>query len=59
MTEMNEQQSVGPTESEYKGKPILTLNPEDRYPFSFGVTKAKLILQYLDEIKAFIEKYDK
>jgi len=59
MMEVNEQQHVGPTESEYKGKPILTLNPEDRYPFSFGVTKAKLIVQYLDEIKAFIEKYDK
>ena len=47
-----------PQEGEYKGHPILTLNPNSRYPFSFGVSKAKLVLEYLDEIKAFIAKHD-
>lgn len=44
--------------TEYKGKPILILkrNEEDKYPFSFGVSKAKLILENLDEIKKFVEE---
>ncbi len=47
-----------PQEGDYKGHPILTLNPNSRYPFSFGVSKAKLILEYLEEIKAFIAKHE-
>ena len=43
----------------YKGNPVLVLNPEDKYVFSFGLTKAKLILQNLDVIKAFVEANDK
>jgi len=44
--------------TEYKGKPIIILkrNEEDKYPFSFGVSKAKLILENLDEIKKFVEE---
>ncbi len=58
--EQNLQNDVpGPIESEYKGNPILTLNPESRYPFSFGLSKAKLVIQYIEEIKAFIQKHDK
>ena len=47
--------------SEYKGKPIIVLkrNEEDKYPFSFGIAKAKLIMENLDEIKKFIEENDK
>ncbi len=55
---MDEMESIRPMVGEYKGKPILTLNPGDRYPFSFGVPKAKMIMKNLDVIKAFIEKYD-
>ena len=42
--------------SEYKGKQILILKrtEEDKYPFSFGVGKAKLILDNLEEIKKFV-----
>jgi len=42
----------------YKGNNIicLTRNETDRYPFSFGYGKAKLILQHLDEIRAFVAK---
>jgi hypothetical protein len=47
--------------SEYKGKPVICLmrDKEDRYPFSFGVQKAKLIIPAIEHIKAFIAKYDK
>ncbi len=41
---------------EYKGKPLLILkrNEEDKYPFSFGVSKAKLIVSNFDAIKKFV-----
>lgn len=44
--------------SEYRGKPILILkrNEEDKFPFSFGLSKAKLILENLEEIKKFVEE---
>ncbi|MBI4211578.1 MAG: hypothetical protein HY540_02975 [Deltaproteobacteria bacterium] len=48
-------------ESEYKGSPVLVLKntQEDRYPFSFGVKKAKLMLEHLEDIKQFVQKHDK
>ena len=55
---MEEQNTNSPKISEYKGKPVLTLNPNDRYPFTFGLSKAKLIIEHLDTIKAFINQYD-
>jgi len=47
--------------SEYKGKPVLIIrrNEEDKYPFSFGLNKAKLILENLEEIKQFVEENSK
>ena len=44
--------------SEFKGKPVLILkrDEEDRYPFSFGVGKARLIVENFDEIKKFVEE---
>ncbi len=44
--------------SEFKGKPILILkrNAEDKYPFSFGVSKAKLMVENIEEIKKFIQE---
>ncbi|MFA5145324.1 MAG: hypothetical protein WC723_04910 [Candidatus Omnitrophota bacterium] len=46
---------------EYKGKPLIILkrNGEDKYPFSFGVSKAKLILDNLEEIKRFVDENNK
>jgi len=43
--------------SEFKGKPVLILrrDPEDKFPFSFGITKAKLILENLEDIKKFVQ----
>jgi hypothetical protein len=44
--------------SEFKGKPVLIIkrNEDDKYPFSFGLTKARLILENLEEIKRFVEE---
>ncbi len=43
--------------SEFKGKPVIILrrSEDDKYPFSFGMMKAKLILENLEEIKKFVE----
>ena len=42
--------------SEYNGKPILVLrrSEEDKFPFSFGINKAKLIMENYEEIKKFV-----
>jgi len=47
--------------SEFKGKPLLVLkrNEEDQYPFSFGLSKAKLIVENIEEIKKFVEENSK
>jgi len=43
--------------SEYKGKPVLIIKRDenDKYPFAFGMNKARLILENLEEIKRFVE----
>lgn len=49
------------SESEFKGNPMLVIkaSEEDQYPFQFGVKKAQLILENIEEIKKFAEKYNK
>lgn len=49
------------SESEYKGNPMLVLKnaEDDKFPFQFGLKKAKLILENIESIKQFVEKYDK
>jgi hypothetical protein len=44
--------------TEFKGKPVLILkrDEEDKYPFSFGISKAKLIIENIEEIKKFVEE---
>ena len=48
-------------ESEYKGNPMIMLKKaaEDKYPFQFGVKKAKLVLENVEAIRKFVEKYEK
>ena len=43
--------------TEFKGKPVMVIKRDenDKYPFSFGMTKAKMILENLDEIRRFVE----
>lgn len=42
--------------SEYKGNPILVIkrNEDDKFPFSFGVSKAKMMIENIEEIKKFV-----
>ncbi len=44
--------------TEYQGKKIIVLkrDEKDRFPFSFGKSKAKLIMQHIEEIKKFAEE---
>jgi len=44
-----------PTEYLYNDKPCLSL--PCTMPLSFGVSKAKSIVKYIDSIKAFAEKH--
>lgn len=43
--------------SEFKGNDMICLKkgPEDKFGFSFGRTKAKLIVEYYEAIKKFAE----
>ncbi len=47
--------------SEFKGKPVLIIKRDenDKYPFAFGLMKAKMILENIEEIKRFVEENDK
>jgi len=42
---------------EFKGRPVLIIRRDenDKYPFTFGLTKARLILENLEEIKKFVQ----
>ena len=44
--------------SEFKGNKIITLKKSDAdtFPFSFGKTKAKLIVENFEAIKKFAEE---
>lgn len=46
--------------TEYKGQPVIILkrNDADKYPFSFGLSKARLIIEYFEEIKKFVGEND-
>ncbi|MFI5211241.1 MAG: hypothetical protein ACHQIH_00015 [Ignavibacteria bacterium] len=44
-----------PEISEYKGNKLICLNPGSKFTFSFGLAKAKMIIENLDSIKKFIE----
>lgn len=45
--------------SSYKGNPTISLASETKWPFTFGVSKAKLILENLDAIRAFVAQYER
>jgi hypothetical protein len=44
-----------PEISEYKGNKLICLNPGSKFTFSFGLSKAKMILENLDAIKKFVD----
>lgn len=48
-------------EAEYKGNALIVLKntEDDKYPFSFGLKKAKLVLEHIEDIRKFVEKMEK
>lgn len=44
---------------DYKGSPTFTIFRGETRVFGFGLRKAKAILSLFQEIKDFVEKYDK
>ena len=46
-------------EGEFKGNAMIILrsSPEDKFPFQFGLKKAKLVLEHIEDIKKFVEKH--
>ena len=44
-----------PEITEYKGNKLICLNPGSKFTFSFGLSKAKMILEHLESIKKFVE----
>lgn len=51
MTQEERKVAIG----EYKGNAMLIIGPDNRFPFQFGMAKAKLILENLDAIRKFVE----
>lgn len=49
------------SEADFKGHPMLVIknSEDDKFPFQFGVKKAKLVLENIEAIKKFVEKNDK
>jgi len=47
------------TIGEYKGNAVITLkrNEDDNYGFTFGLAKAKLIIDHIEAIKTFYEEH--
>ena len=45
---------TAPKVGEYKGYPTLTLPNGSRHGFTFGLSKARAILDHLDAIRAFV-----
>lgn len=46
-------------ETEFKGNPMIVLanGPDDKYPFQFGLRKAKLVVEHIEDIKQFVAKH--
>lgn len=47
--------------TEFNGRPVIRLmrDENDKYGFAFGLTKARLILENLEEIKKFVAENEK
>lgn len=43
---------------EFKGRPLIIIkrSEDDKYPFSFGLSKARLIIENIEDIKKFVEE---
>jgi len=47
------------TIGEFKGNAVITLkrNEDDKYGLTFGLSKAKLILEHIEDIQRFYDEY--
>jgi hypothetical protein len=56
---MDQEIAPVPIRGTYMNKPTLSLPREanDRFPFTFGVAKAILILENIDAIRAFVKDH--
>lgn len=47
-------------EGDYQGSAMLIIRqtPQDKFPFQFGVKKARLMLEHLEAIKAWVAKHE-
>ena len=45
-------------EGDYQGKAMLIIRQteQDKFPFQFGLRKAKLILEHVEAIKKFVDR---
>jgi hypothetical protein len=43
----------------YNGKPMIVLNKGAKYPFQFGYAKAKLVVENIEKIRAFVAHEEK
>ncbi|MHB2026507.1 MAG: hypothetical protein ACYCPQ_07705 [Elusimicrobiota bacterium] len=46
---------------EFKGNKMIVLkrDPEDKFPFQFGLSKAALILEHIEDIRKFVAENKK
>lgn len=45
---------------EYKGRELMVLKggETDRYPFKFGLKKAKLMVEHIDDVRKWVEEQE-
>jgi hypothetical protein len=46
---------------EFKGKKVLIMrrSKDDKFPFTIGVNKAKMVLEVIPSVKAFVDTFGK
>jgi hypothetical protein len=61
MAEENLEKKSEVTFGEFKGSPVISLplSADGKFSFTFGLSKAKAIMKYQDEIKKFVDQHDK
>ena len=45
---------------EYKGRAMMVIanSPDDRFPFKFGLKKAKLAVEHIEDIKKWVKEQE-
>jgi len=45
--------------SEYKNNPVIMLPTGNQWPVTLGVRKVKVILDHIEDLRKFVETYEK